>query len=111
MENKVKKLLEDKKEYRRQVQRVQQLPDDYQFVYNKMIAYMWAHAGGSGMDMLQTQYDLIDVFEEGVSLHQHVLAITGEDVAGFCDELIIDNTLWSDRVRKRLNKKMDKKFT
>ncbi len=109
MENPIKKILNDKKEYREQMARVAALPEDYRFVYEKMQNYMWSFAGGSGMDMLQTQYDLIDLFESGAAQGRHVLDVTGEDVAAFCDELMRGNKLWTDCVKNRLNHKVNGK--
>lgn len=109
MQNIIKKMREDKKEYRKQMARVAALPEDYRFVFDKMQGYMWSFTGGDGYDMLKTQYDLIDLFETGAALGKQVLDITGEDVADFCDELIRGNKLWTDNVRKRLNKKIQRK--
>lgn len=110
MENLIKKMIGDKKEFKEQMARVEELPEAYQFVYEKMQAYMWSYSGGSGMDMLETQYQLIDLFESGAAEGRHVLELTGEDVAAFCDEIIRDNKLWTDRVKKRLNRKLNKKL-
>lgn len=109
MENLIKKLIDDKKEYHEQMARVAALPEDYRFVYEKIQAYMWGFAGGSGMDMVKTQYDLIDLFESGAADGRHVLDVTGEDVASFCDELMRGNKLWTDNVRNRLNRKISGK--
>lgn len=110
MENIILKMRQEKQEYNRQMARVALLPKDYQFVYNKIQNYMWSFAAGSGMDMLQTQYELIDLFESAALQGQHVLEVTGEDVATFCDELMSDNKLWTDNVRKNLNKKVNAKL-
>ena len=99
----INKLIGDKREYKEQMARVAALPEDYRFVYEKIQNYMWSFAAGSGMDMLRTQYELIDLFEEGVAENKHVRDITGEDVAGFCDDLIRGNKLWIDSQRKKLN--------
>lgn len=106
----IKKMCKDKKEYRDQMARVATLPEDYQFVFKEIQNYMWSFAGGDGYDMIKTQYDLIDLFETSAAQGNHVLEVTGEDVSGFCDELIRDNKLWLDGVRNRLNRKMHKKF-
>lgn len=110
MENILVKMRHDKEEYNRQMQRVKLLPTDYQFVYHKIENYMWNFAAGSGMDMLKTQYDLIDLFEEAATQGRHVLEVTGEDVATFCDDLMRGNKLWTDRVKEKLNEKMKTKL-
>ena len=108
MANIIQKILDDKQEYRAQMAKVAALPDDYQFVYKKMQSYMWGLAGGDGFDMLRTQYALIQLFEESAAQGLHVLDVTGQDVAGFCDELIRDNNLWTNRPRRKLNRDMEK---
>lgn len=106
----IKKIMGDKKEYRDQMARVEALPEDYRFVYKKIQNYMWSFAGGDGFDMLRTQYDLIELFEEGAAQGNHVLDVTGEDVAGFCEELMRGNRLWTDGLRKRVNRKRKDKL-
>ncbi|HKL79058.1 MAG TPA: DUF1048 domain-containing protein [Mobilitalea sp.] len=106
----INKLMGDKKEYKEQMARVAALPEDYRFVYEKIQNYMWSFASSSGMDMLKTQYELIDLFEESVAENMHVFDVTGEDVAGFCDELICGNKLWIDSQRKKLNLGIKNKF-
>ena len=46
----------------------------------------------------------------GAAAGRPVLAVTGEDVAAFCDALIRDNTLWPDRLRRRLNRRVNKRL-
>ncbi|MCL1841913.1 MAG: DUF1048 domain-containing protein, partial [Propionibacteriaceae bacterium] len=82
-----KKIAADKREYRQQMARVKALPSDYRYVFKKIQSQMWAFAGGDGMDMLPVQYDLIDLFEQGVAQGKPVLAVTGDDVAAFVDDL------------------------
>lgn len=103
MFNFIKRMKEDKKIYREHLATVHSLPEDYQFVFGKMIEYIWSFAGGSGIDTLQTQYDLADLFAEAYANGLSVLEVTGNDVAGFCDEMIRDNVSWMDGRRKRLN--------
>lgn len=109
MRNIIKKIREEKKDYANQMARIQALSKDYRFVFGKLQQYMWSFAGGDGYDMLQTQYDLIDLFEAGAAQGKQVLEVTGEDVAGFCDELMRGNKLWTDGIRNRLNRSMCRK--
>ena len=106
----ISKIRASKREYYKQMERVKALPEDYRFVYEKILNYIWSFSGGTGFDMLKTQYDLIDLFESGAAEGRHVLEITGEDVAEFCDSLIRDNTLWTNRLRSKLNQKINKKL-
>lgn len=108
MFDRIKKLQEEKQEYRRHMERVRRLPEEYRFVFEKMQAYMWSFAGGDGRNMLKTQYELLELFEEGAARGKSVLDLTGKDVAGFCEQLIQGNRLWLDGRRERLNRQMKK---
>lgn len=107
----LKKVIGDKKEYRDMVKRVKALPDDYQFVYEKIQGYMWKFAGGGdGLDILRVQYDLIDLFEESAAEGKDVLDVTGKDVAAFCDELLRNTKTYAEQWRTALNSDIVKKL-
>ena len=103
------KIIESKRKYKQQMARVKALPDDYQFVFEKIQHYMWMHAGGDGADMLKLQYDLIDLFEDGAANGKHILEVTGEDVAGFCDEILRNAKTWMQSWPEKLNRDILKK--
>lgn len=98
-----KKMIGDKKEYKMMMARVEALPEDYQFVFKKIQSYMWNFASGNGMDMLQMQYELIDLFEAGAAEARHVLDITGDDVASFADELVTNAKTYVAKYREDMN--------
>ncbi len=100
----IKKISESKREYKQQMARVALLPKDYQFVFKKIQNHMWMFAAGAGYDMLKVHYDLIELFEEGAANGRHVLEITGEDVAAFCDELLRNATTYTENWRESLNR-------
>ena len=104
------KIIGDKKEYRRQMARVNALPQDYQFVFKKIQSYMWGLASGDGLDMLKIHYDLIDLFEAGAAEGKRVLQITGEDVAAFCDELLRSAKTYTGNRQENLNRDIMRKF-
>lgn len=106
----IKKMIGDKKEYRDQIARAEALPEDYRFVFEKIQAYMWSFAGGDGSDMLKTQHELLELFETSAAEGKHVLDVTGEDVAGFCDEFLRDMKKWTDNYRNKLNNDMMNRF-
>ncbi|MEV5030222.1 DUF1048 domain-containing protein [Paenibacillus sp. LPE1-1-1.1] len=106
----IKKMIGDKKEYKGQMARVEALPEDYRFVFEKIQGYMWSFAGGDGSDMLKTQHELIELFEASAADGKHVLDVTGEDVVGFGDEFLRDTKKWTDNFRKKLNRDMMNKF-
>ncbi|MEW5550614.1 DUF1048 domain-containing protein [Peribacillus frigoritolerans] len=104
MVNFIKKILDDKKEYKEMMARVEALPGDYPEAYKKICNYMWGFASGSGMDMLRIQYDLIDLFEAGAVDGKDVLEVTGEDVIAFANGLTDQAKRWDDKLRNNLNK-------
>lgn len=52
MLNPIRSIRASKAEYRRQAARAAALPEDYRFVYDKVLGYIWPFAGGTGLDML-----------------------------------------------------------
>ncbi len=106
----IKKIMEDKREYKEQIARVKALPKDYQFVFEKIQEYMWRFAGGDGMDVLDIQYGLIDLFETGVAEGKNVLEITGDDVAAFSDELLRGANTYTENWHDKLNRDIAKKL-
>ncbi len=105
----VKKMIQDKREYKRQMARVNALPEDYQYVFKKIQTHMWMFAAGSGYDMLKIHYDLIELFEAGAADGKPVLEITGEDVASFCEELMKNASTYTENWREALNRDILKK--
>ena len=106
----IKKMIKSKREYKRQMARVETLPNDYQYVFKKIQNHMWMFAAGSGYDMLKIHYDLIELFEEGAANGQHVLEITGEDVAAFCEDLLRNAATYTENWRESLNRDILRKL-
>lgn len=106
----IKQMMKEKREYREQVKRIKALPEEYQYVFNKIQKYMWSYAAGDGYDMLDVQTGILELFEEGVANGKSVLAITGEDVADFVDELLKSTSKYTDTWRKKLNKDIARKI-
>lgn len=102
----VPKMLKEKREYKRQMARVAALPEDYRFVFKKIQSYMWQFAIGAGYDMMKIHYDLIDLFEAGASENKGVLAVTGRDVAAFCEDLLRSTDTYTEDWRKKLNREI-----
>ena len=106
----IKKMIESKREYKQQMARVEALPKDYQYVFKKIQGHMWMFAAGSGYDMMKIHYDLIELFETGAADGKHVLEITGEDVAAFCDELLRSASTYTENWREALNRDILRKI-
>jgi DNA-binding ferritin-like protein (Dps family) len=99
----------EKRKYRQMQARAKALPKEYTYVFNKIQHYMWMHSGGSGMDMIAIFSDLLDLFETGAAEGKHVLEVTGEDVAEFCDELLRNAKTYTQNWRDDLNRDIKKK--
>jgi len=110
MANLINQIIEDKKKHKEHMARVAALPEEYQFVFQKMQWYMWSFAEGTGHDMMKIQDDLIELFEANAADGKHVLDVTGKDVVAFYDELLRDAKMWSDSYRKKLNRDIAKKL-
>ena len=106
----IRKIMKGKHEYKRQMQRVKALPEDYQYVFRKIQNHMWQFAAGSGYDMMEVQYGLIDLFEEGAANGKYVLEVTGEDVTAFVDELLKNARTYTEDWRTRLNQEIKNKI-
>ncbi len=103
MNNLIKKIMGDKRQYRRMMARVKALPKDYQFVFQKIQHYMWSYSTGYGMDMVQILEDMVGLFEGGAAEGKSVLDVTGTDVAAFCDELLQHAKTYTAKWRENLN--------
>lgn len=106
----IKKIIASKREYKQQLARVEALPKDYQYVFKKIQGHMWMFAAGAGYDMMKIHYGLIELFEAGAADGKHVLEITGEDVAAFCDELLRSTSTYTENWREALNRDILKKL-
>ncbi|MGI5896399.1 MAG: DUF1048 domain-containing protein [Oscillospiraceae bacterium] len=106
----LRKWKQEKREYRNYQARKRSLPQEYQIVIKEMEQYFWNFAlDSSMMDLL---YRLIELFEEGAREQRSVLSITGNDVGGFCDDLIAQVQLntWAAQRRRKLNQTIAKKL-
>lgn len=106
----MKQLLHEKKTYKEHMRRADALPEDYRFVFHKIHDYMWGFASDHASTMIEAQKDLLELFEQSALDGKHVLEVTGEDVASFCDEFLRDTRKWTDRYSNRLNKAMKNKL-
>lgn len=107
----LKSLRSDKLAYKQYKKRIENLPEEYRFVFEKATNYMWGlYGGGDGYDMLALQADLLELFEEGAAEKRNVLDITGKDVAVFCDELLKNTRTAGENARQKLNQTIEKKL-
>lgn len=100
----LKKILGDKKEWRDMEARAKALPADYRVVYDEIKKHLWKFSAGSGMDTIRVLKDLLGLFETGAVDGRRALEVTGQDVAGFCDELLKNTHTYTEDWRKALNR-------
>ncbi len=104
MDNFVKRIVGDKKEWRRMEARAAALPGDYRIVYSDIQKYMWKFTAGNGRDTIVILRDLLGLFETAAADDKRALQITGEDVAAFCDELLRNAKTYTEKWREALNR-------
>ncbi|MFA5107807.1 MAG: DUF1048 domain-containing protein [Patescibacteria group bacterium] len=111
MNNILKKIIGDKKEWKKMEARAKALPSDYQVVYNEIKQYMWnlwRFSAGNDLGNFAVLDDLLGLFEEGAANGKSVLDVTGEDVAGFCDDLFHATESWRKKLNSDIMKKLGK---
>ena len=104
MENFLTRILGDKKDWKRMEARADALPADYRIVYGEIKKYLWRFTAGDGMDIIAILKDLLDLFETGAADGKHALDVTGQDVAGFCDELLRNAKTYTEKWHDELNR-------
>jgi len=103
----LKKIIGDKKEWKAMEARAKALPKDYQVVYHEIQQYIWKSSGLESIDVFK---GLLDLFEEGAADGKNALEITGSNVAAFCDELVKGAKTYVDKWRETLNNDIAKKI-
>ena len=84
--------------------RADALPGDYRIVYGEIKKYLWRFTAGDGMDIIAILKDLLDLFETGAADGKDALDVTGQDVAGFCDELLRNAKTYTEKWHDELNR-------
>ena len=102
--------LREKRAYRQMMARVNALPEDYRYVFKRIQRHMWMFSSGAWQDMMAVHTDLVDLFEAGAAEGKPVLAITGQDVAAFCDELLRNAHTYTEDWREALNRDIGSYF-
>ncbi|WP_199538892.1 DUF1048 domain-containing protein [Desertihabitans brevis] len=98
--------LEQKKQYRQAVARMDALPEPYRRTAKAYQRYLLQSAGYVDGDTLVTMFsDFADLWERAVADQTPVRGVVGEDPAGFADEFAAAYTgrQWLDKERERLS--------
>ena len=91
----IQDMIEGKKQWRAHLARVKALPRDYLIVYKEIQRYFFK-IGPVGLADGSLLSELLDFFEEGAAAGTGVLALIGDDVAAFCDDLVKDTPTYAD---------------
>lgn len=108
----LKTIKRDKAEYKEHLEKIKNLPRDYQIVYEEITKFLWQFAAGDGMDMVRLNQDLLDFFEEGVANNKAVLELVGHDVGAFAENTLHEYQAktWIDSQKKKMNERIAKKI-
>ena len=104
----IKKMIEDKKEWRAHKSRVKGLPKEYQIVYAEIQKYLFKVGPIELTEGIGLLTGIVDLFEEGAICEKEVLEVTGNDVAQFCDDLIKDSKTYMDSYQEVINDSVNK---
>lgn len=113
----LKALHQKKLQYQAEMDRVKQLPPDYQQAFQQISDYLMANYGGfDGFDLMDAQVNLIDLFSEVAAQQTPVAEFIGPDIAAFAhdwgESMNVPN--WTEnyqqkkqaKINQRINKKL-----
>lgn len=101
--------LDDKREWKAMEARAKVLPSEYRNAYKAIQKYLFSFGVPSNWkDTSRIFGGILDLFEEGAAEGKKVTDLTGEDVAAFCDDLVMDEKTWKDKYREDLNQSIIK---
>jgi DNA-binding ferritin-like protein (Dps family) len=91
--------------------RLRTLPRDYRGVFYQITKFLWRFSSNHE-DIKSVQIDILDMFETGAQEGKDVFDIVGNDVIGFCDDLLgtVSGHTLMDGVKSSMNQKIHKKL-
>ncbi len=92
--------------------RAKKLPADYQEAWEKIKLNIWPHTDFTGRNLMPILDGVLGLLEEAAADGQHVQAVLGDDIKGFCSALAGEEGAESyrDKWRKQLNSNIAKKL-
>ncbi|MCH5585209.1 DUF1048 domain-containing protein [Shimazuella sp. AN120528] len=103
-----------KAEYKRYKKRMNALPSNYQTMMKEIEHYLWTFESGAddGMGMIKILTDVVKRFESNAQEGKDVLDAVGQDISGFCDDLLKDvkTETWEEQRKKQLNQTIYKRL-
>lgn len=103
----IQDIIEGKKEWRAHMERVKELPKDYQIVYKEIQKYLYKVGPVELTEGIGLLEGIVDLFEEGAAADKDILEVTGSDVASFCDDLIKDSRTYAEIYQESVNKEVN----
>ena len=105
---KLQELIQQKKQWRAHMRRVEKLPREYQIVYHEMQKYIFLIGTVEYEDTIQVLSGIVDLFAEGAAAGKDVLDVTGRDVAALCDELVAGVRTYADIAEEQADRTVRK---
>ncbi|MGL4912218.1 MAG: DUF1048 domain-containing protein [Romboutsia sp.] len=106
--------LDEKREYKKMMNRIDSLPEDYRFAFKKIQKYIYTVGGSSGDMTIFTDMaifmDLVDLFEASIADGRTITDVIGSDVSKFSDEFMNAYSTDSKTLREKLNKDIMERF-
>ena len=92
--------------------RAKKLPDDYQAAWEKVKANLWPHSDFTGRNLMPILEGVLGLLEETAAEGQSVQEVLGDDIKGFCLDLVGEDgaNSFRDKWRKQLNNNIAKKL-
>lgn len=107
--------MEEKRAYKKMMNKVDALPEDYSFTFHKIQRYIFNVGAFNGNEAFFEDMNifdgLVDLFESSAAEGKHVLEVTGPDVARFADDLMQASSSCTEEKRAQINQEIMDRFT
>ena len=92
--------------------RAKMLPADYREAWEKVKTNIWSNADFTGRNLMPILDGVLAMFEESVAEGRSLQEVLGDDIKGFCSELVREEggKSFRDKWRVQLNNKVAKKL-
>lgn len=110
MNRMLKRMIDEKRRYRRYKARTAQLPDNYRTAIDALERYLMYFGPGKGYELLVMLEDLADLFDENAASGTPIRAIVGEDPVEFAEAFRLNYPVgqWIVKERDRLTHAIEK---
>jgi DNA-binding ferritin-like protein (Dps family) len=109
-----KRWKQEKEDYKSYKKRIEDLPKDYQIVMGEIENFLWTSASNhdSAMVMFSMLKDVLEFFESNAQEGTDVLDVVGQDVSGFCDDLLheLQGQTWTGKRKEQMSENIRRKL-